>query len=498
MIVAPKTWLITATLAVCVAAPALAEKPNVAVFNFQMKSETAEWNWLEKGLADQITTDFTRSRRITVVARDDMQIVAGKLRWQAQIDGLDQQKLEEIQEQLKTKYIVTGVADVSADRIEIHGQIIDVDRRVEIHRETVSGPLSDVLKLQKKLSAKLLEYFTGTSAELILPQLPVWTESIPAARAVYEGMHLYDQGRYGEAWLKFRQGLNSDGGYLEASYWVGRMYYFMDRYEHARLEYEHFLTADHQHPRLGDAIKEYLHTFEKLGTPTDELLVLYDRMIDLHPEALIYNELAVGIPVSTECWLSVRKALLLKRRGDYHQATMLASGAMEEIQDRRGRNGSEGWAFKVASESAQMHNAMTGDVLLPDGLVEHYHWRDGTNSVIFAPDQDEATYYWDQPLVCRRFRKKDGRVFYGQAVRGVFLAAPDGYVFKSLTVYPITDNRPGEAGFNVWPYDYFSGHRTGKKVKKAAHEGIHLTDLRPFGSFMLRMSLDLPPITVPA
>ncbi|MCX5654985.1 MAG: hypothetical protein NTY65_10100 [Planctomycetota bacterium] len=34
----------------------------VAVFNFQMKSDTPDWKWLEKGLADRITTDFVSER----------------------------------------------------------------------------------------------------------------------------------------------------------------------------------------------------------------------------------------------------------------------------------------------------------------------------------------------------------------------------------------------------------------------------------------------------
>jgi TolB-like protein len=41
---------------------------NVAVFNFQMKSDTPDWRWLEKGLADRIATDFVQSRGLSVVA----------------------------------------------------------------------------------------------------------------------------------------------------------------------------------------------------------------------------------------------------------------------------------------------------------------------------------------------------------------------------------------------------------------------------------------------
>ena len=39
----------------------------VAVFNFQMKSDTPDWKWLEKGLADRIATDFVQSRGLSVV-----------------------------------------------------------------------------------------------------------------------------------------------------------------------------------------------------------------------------------------------------------------------------------------------------------------------------------------------------------------------------------------------------------------------------------------------
>jgi TolB-like protein len=34
---------------------------NVAVFNFQMKSDTADWRWLEKGLSDRIATTSSRA-----------------------------------------------------------------------------------------------------------------------------------------------------------------------------------------------------------------------------------------------------------------------------------------------------------------------------------------------------------------------------------------------------------------------------------------------------
>ena len=70
---------------------------------------------------------------------------------------------------------------------------------------TVTGPPGEVLELTRRLSAELLAWLTQREPEKILKELPAWTRSIPAAKVLYEGVDLYDQGRYAEAWLKFRR-----------------------------------------------------------------------------------------------------------------------------------------------------------------------------------------------------------------------------------------------------------------------------------------------------
>ena len=66
-----------------------------------------------------------------------------------------------------------------------------------------------------------------------------------------------------------RRASREDPGYVEATYWVGKMYYFMNRYEHAREAFEGFVYQDKEHPRIGDALNEYLHTYEKANTPPE-------------------------------------------------------------------------------------------------------------------------------------------------------------------------------------------------------------------------------------
>ena len=56
--------------------------------------------------------------------------------------------------------------------------------------------LDEISELDKLAQTELLAWFTDRPAEQILPELPVWTRSVPASKALYQGMHLYDSGRY--------------------------------------------------------------------------------------------------------------------------------------------------------------------------------------------------------------------------------------------------------------------------------------------------------------
>ena len=184
-----------ATLGLC--ANPLFAATNVAVFNFQMTSETPAWRWLQKGLSDRIATDFVQSRGLSVVARDEMQLLAQKMNWVPEMATTDPERMKQIQQQLKIEYLVTGVYSVADGEIHITGQVVDVESRAELARREVSGPAEEVLDLQRRLSAELLAWFSKRPVEEILERLPVWTRSLPATKALYEGMDLYDQGRYG-------------------------------------------------------------------------------------------------------------------------------------------------------------------------------------------------------------------------------------------------------------------------------------------------------------
>jgi len=62
--------------------------------------------------------------------------------------------------------------------------------------------------LEKQLATRILNTLTGQpNAHDFVEKLPIWTDSVPASKLLYEGIDHFDYGRYEEAWLNFRRAL---------------------------------------------------------------------------------------------------------------------------------------------------------------------------------------------------------------------------------------------------------------------------------------------------
>ena len=441
--------LVTALLLLLAAGGAARGEARVAVFNFQMKSDTPDWKWLEKGLSDRIATDFCQDRGIAVVARDEMQALAETLAWVPEL-ATDAKASGLVKTQLKAETIVTGVYAVEGAKITLTGQIIEVEGRREVARKELSGAAADVLELQRRLSAELLSVVVNKPAAQILPQLPVWTRSLPAAKAVYEGMDLYDQGRYAEAWLKFRQASKADAAYMEAQYWVGKMYYFLHRYAHAQRAIEKFVYLDTVHPRVGDAMVEYVHIVEAAGASPETLLKLYEDLAKRFPNALVWQGAGWGRMglLRSDQWFHFKRIHLLSdaRR---HEEVVRQSGAVLGASFWQARR-EEGCAFPYGLVSLMAHHARTGQ--LPSFKVEfmnddaHRGWEADEANPRYEQWVAQRWVHFDasggaqaaslKPFglagaeVASRSREMTGAKPEKEVMVG--LRAPNGYVFRSL------------------------------------------------------------------
>jgi len=473
-----------------------AGETNVAVFNFQMKSDTPDWIWLEKFLADQITTDFSRHRgALAVVARDKMQAMAQQLSWVPEMATANAKVSGQIKNSLRIKYLVSGVCTVSGDQLEIVGQIVHMDTRKELFRKVIVGRTDEVLTLQKQLSAELLSELTGKSSKQVLADLPVWTRSIPAVRALYHGMDLYDHGRYPEAWLEFRGAAREDPGYIEAQYWTGKMYYFMDRYEHARRSYEKFVYLDDFHPRMSDALLEYAHTYEKAQAPPEALLKLYESYGRRWPDVNM-NPRSSGRPELAEVWSLQRRVRLLSNLGRYEQAarTSLLKPEMY-FWDRD----------VLCLDNVMLHHQKTGRALgigqseWTGVLGDSSHHSSFSGLIQFTAGQSEQRVALQHRIVGEELARRiwlEGEHHDDDNHRDteddLVLVAPEGHVFKALRFYALGDGQEATISVSIAPWDMTQTQRLWtngpllacpitKPIADARKEGIRIGSLPPSG-----------------
>ncbi len=513
--------LLLGLVAMGVIAAPVGARTEVAVFNFEMATATPEWKWLEKGIADRVITDLHHSPDVTVIQRDRMQEVAEEIEWAPEMTS-NRRAMERLKRHLvRPDYLVSGVYGVEGGTLSLTAVVIDFKTYQEVKRCEVRGVPEKALELTRQLSATLLGKLSGQPFEKILSELPVWTRSIPAAKALYNGVHLYDQGRYDEAWLQFRKAAREDKAYIEAFYWQGRMYYFMNRYAHARLGYEQFVQIDESHPRLGDAIKEYLHVRETLGIEPDELLSIHDDLLSRFPEALIHNELDLNKPVTARAWLRVRSAQVLSEMGRHEEGAVLAARALAEIETQGAdwrSLGRGGWANRIMMTCVQAHNMLTGEVIAPEDLLAQCGKRadDEIVSIRFQPEGQETVRRWREPKQVRWKGSKSGNRYYTDYRSYHFVLAPDGYVFRNLHFYPIITGTDGKVNCalskDVWgdadpdfdwgndpneskdPNEFrgdpnnvtFEGERT---VEGGRRDGFRFEDLPRGGIFQVRFRI---------
>lgn len=424
-------WTVFVLLAVSVQAAAQEEATTrVAVFNFHQKSGGVALKWLEKGIADRLITDFFQSGLLMPVQRDTMQDVAEQMKWAPEMMS-DPGRLQMIQKAVAAHFVISGVYEVKQGKIVITASIIQPRTGKEIARRSVMGAPSDVLGLMRKLSGQLLAWGLKGSAEKIVADLPAWTRSVPAARAVYEGVDLYDQGRFHEAWLKFRQASRTDQAYREAEYWTGRMYYFMHRYKHALWAFEQFIKTGKPHPRTGDAIKEYVHCMENLDIPADRLLREYGVLFKRHPDVLVRKEM--GVPwVPCWMWLAARGAMVNRDLGRSEQAVALVDEAHRRV-----------WPTEIGyftggilRECILHGNRLSG---LPPGDVEAFSLHTGrrrqSEIVRFGEKGGVKEITYKAPM--GESRSHDG-TWKQYVCQPATLAAPKDCVFTKLTCTPLS------------------------------------------------------------
>lgn len=468
---------------------AMAEPPLVMIFNFQMRSETPEWRWVEKGMADYLITELCRSGKAQVVDRDKMQDVAERYHWVPEMLTVPG-ALQMINGARQPSHFVSGFYEVRADRLSLTIMVMKGapgpqsgtnQPNALAFQKTLTAKTDDIGELHRKAIAELVAWFTNGSPEQALPAMRPWYRNVSAARALYEGVDCYDKGRYADAWLCFREGVKGESDSIEIRYWVAKMLYFLGRYEHARPDLARFIREYSWHPRVADALKEYVHTFEKANLSAEDLLSLYEEMAR---DPKIAN---VGFPADKRespgatddicftAWMVLKRSELLEQIGRHKEAAARKLPGMTYGL----------WDPPKVQQCLINHHKRTCETPGPE---------------FFGPElTDFGAARYDQKIGKWAITRDP----YGR-FNNVAILAPDKQVFRRLRMKPLFLDHAPRAPFRIsvvevhslaWTEkDIWGGALSfltvTKRAKQASEDGVELPKLPLGGMLLLKMEVD--------
>ena len=132
------------------AAPSLAEKPAIAVLPFDNMSGDPEQDYFADGMTEDIITELSRFRDLSVIARNSTFHYKGQ-----------SPKVQEIGQELGVAYLVEGSVRKAGNRVRITAQLIDVASGNHLWAERYDRDLEDVFAVQDEVTRRVVSTVAG-------------------------------------------------------------------------------------------------------------------------------------------------------------------------------------------------------------------------------------------------------------------------------------------------------------------------------------------------
>jgi adenylate cyclase len=164
-------------------APALPDKPSIAILAFNNMSGDSEQEYFADGVTEDIITELSKYRSIFVIARNSSFAYKGR--------AID---IKQIGQELGVRYVLEGSVRRSAQRVRVTAQLIEAASGNHLWAERYDRMLDDVFELQDEI--------TETIVAAIQPELEV-AERERARRKSPENLSAWDHFQRG-MWHSYR------------------------------------------------------------------------------------------------------------------------------------------------------------------------------------------------------------------------------------------------------------------------------------------------------
>ncbi|MGH8221713.1 MAG: adenylate/guanylate cyclase domain-containing protein [Woeseiaceae bacterium] len=159
-------------------APALADKPSIAVLPFDNLSGDPAQDYFSGGISEDIITDLSKLSGLIVIARNSSFAYRGRTvpTWQ-------------VAEELSVRYVLEGSVRKSAGRVRITAQLVEAATGQHLWAERYDRDLEEMFALQDAISEEIV---TALDVKLVRgEQARRWRKSLRGAQArdcYYQGL----------------------------------------------------------------------------------------------------------------------------------------------------------------------------------------------------------------------------------------------------------------------------------------------------------------------
>ena len=126
-------------------APALPDKPSIAVLPFQNMSGDPEQEYFADGIAEDIITALSRFKSLLVSARNSSFTYKGR--------AID---IKQVGRELGVRYVLEGSVRKGGGKIRITGQLIEVTTGAHLWANRFDGELADIFDLQDNVTEQVV------------------------------------------------------------------------------------------------------------------------------------------------------------------------------------------------------------------------------------------------------------------------------------------------------------------------------------------------------